>query len=91
MDNLNGIKLQSHDMKREGNEILYFKQLQQSAGKNGNTANGLTKLNEGLFSKFDYLLVTPENELLGIKAENSELIYKSEDAYKLAQGMFVSG
>lgn len=89
IESLNGIKLQSHDMKREGNEILYFKQLKKSS--EGNSQNKSEILTEQLFSKFDYLLVTPDNELLGIKNEKSELLYQTNDAYKLAQGMFISG
>ena len=91
MENLNGIKLQLHDMKKDGDEILYFKQLEKSGADNKDSPSQGATLTEGLFQKYEYLLVNSDNELLGIKGENSELIFKTKDAYKLAQGLFISG
>ena len=91
MENLHGIVLKSEDMKKEGSEILYFKQLHESLkSQNGGNAQAAV-LNESLFEKYDYLLVTAENELLGVKNEVSEVIFKDKNVYKLAQGMFTSG
>ena len=58
-------------MKRDGNEILYFKQLKNSNKDHGNIEIDPNVLTESLFKKYDYLLVTSENELLGIKEQKS--------------------
>ena len=85
MKEINGIILKPQDLKKEGNNYTFFRQLAQ---KNQPLSRNL---DETFFQEFDSLLITPEDSLLGVKNDNQVELGIIKGAYMDAQQLFVSG
>ena len=89
MESISGVKILRQDLKEEDGKFVYFKALEDIRLKTGVSPKIL--LNDQLFEKYDSLMVTTTDELMGEKDEKLEFLEKIKGAYALSQQMFVSG
>jgi hypothetical protein len=82
MEAQHGFKLEKNLLKKEGGEYLYFKTL-----KNKDPEAGKVLTNE-LLEQFEYLSVTPEDEISGFKNGTSTKVTKIKGAYQIAMEQF---
>jgi len=89
MDAINGIKILKQDLKKEGEEYLYFKQL--ASQKNDTNDSTKQKISSQVMEKYESLLITAKDEIYGVNGEDQNLLDTIPQAYTLAQSMFISG
>jgi len=86
METLNGISIKRQDLKKEGSNYVFFKQLEDLRKKNKQEVK--TELNDRLFDRYDSLLINSEDELLGLKEEQTTKVGKIKGAFSAAQTLF---
>ena len=86
METLNGVEIKRQDLKSEGGKYLFFKQLEDIAMKEGQEIK--TPLNDQLFSQYDSLVITQDDEIVGRKGEDNKTINKIKGAFAAAQTLF---
>lgn len=89
MEAENGVRIKRQDLKQENGQFTLFKQLDQLRKENNVKSDVV--LNDSLFSKYDSLLVTSENELKGEKGEEAETLMTIPGSFSAVQSAFVSG
>jgi hypothetical protein len=85
MNAIHGTMIKPQDLKKEGNNYTFFKQLE------GKKQPLKRPLNESIFTAFESLLITPEDEIIGVNGDKQEDLGKIKDAYAEAQQLFVAG
>ena len=85
MKTLNGINIKRQDLKKEGSNYVFFKQLEDLRKENKDAKAALT---DKLFDRYDSLLINPEDELLGLKDGQTTKVDKIKGAFSAAQTLF---
>ncbi|HEX8547039.1 MAG TPA: hypothetical protein VF691_08775 [Cytophagaceae bacterium] len=88
MEAINGVKILKQDLKKDGEDYLYFKQLAAQKNDNPNTVG--QKVSTQTMEKYEYLLVTAKDEIFGVNGDEQNLLDTIPQAYNLAQSMFIS-
>ena len=85
-----GIEVKLQDLKKEENgKLTLFIQLEDLVTKNHQRSK--VSLNNALFEKYDSLVITPEDNIQGVKNRKSINIEKVAGAYKAVSQMFAGG
>ena len=85
-----GIEVKLQDLKKEENgKLTLFIQLEDLVTKNHQRSK--VSLNNSLFDKYDSLVITPEDNIQGVKNRKSINIERVTGAFKAVQQMFAGG
>ncbi len=85
-----GIEIKLQDLKKEENgKLTLFIHLEDLVAKNHQRSK--VSLNYTLFDKYDSLVITPEDNIQGVKNKKTINIERVSGAFKAVQQMFAGG
>jgi len=86
MEAINGIAIKRADLVEQSGKYLFFSQLEALVKKNGQTLK--FQLSDQLFTQYDSLVVTKDEEIVGMKGEEQITLDKVAGAFKMTQALF---
>ena len=86
MEAINGIEIKRQDLVEQSGKYILFSQIEQLVKKNGQTLK--FQLNDELFSQYDSLVVTKDDEIVGIQNEQQTTLDTVVGSFKTAQALF---
>lgn len=89
MKTLDGIEIKKQDLKQENGKYTFLEQLKNLQKDNKQSQS--QDWNEQLFVKYDHLLITPDDEIKGVKEQDLSQLDNIPGAFAAAQSLFGSG
>ncbi|MBC7390211.1 MAG: hypothetical protein H7329_13425 [Opitutaceae bacterium] len=86
MEAINGIAIKRADLVEQSGKYIFFSQLEDLVKKNGHILK--FQLSDHLFTKYDSLVITKEEEIVGMMGEEQIILDKVPGAFKMTQALF---
>ena len=86
MEAINGIEIKRQDLVEQDGKYILFAQIEDIVKKNGQALK--VKLTDQLFNQYDSLIITKEDEIVGMKDEQHQTLDRVLGVFKAAQALF---